>query len=98
MEFRQRGRYLLVLYIGTTTEMRGLFFIGDFLFAKNEFIVKEEIENHDDYRREGKWSSSKDKFISKGQINGWGDIEGKFVKWGDKTKKLSKCWTDNDGK
>ena len=34
--------------------MRGLFFIGDFLFAKNEFIVKEEIENYDDYRCEGK--------------------------------------------
>ena len=46
-------------------EMRGLFFIGDLLFAENKFIVKEEVENHNNDGVEDKSTGGEDEFIGK---------------------------------
>ena len=52
--------------MGTIIDIRGLFFMGDLLFTKNEFIVEEEIENHNDDGVENEGAGSEDKFVRKG--------------------------------
>ncbi len=40
--------------------------MGNFLFAKNKFIVKEEIDNHDNNRVESKSAGGEDKLVGEG--------------------------------
>ena len=62
-------------------DISGLFFIGSFLFAKDETVVEEEVEDHDNYRIKCKSTGSKDELIGEGKMDGTSDIVGKFVKW-----------------
>ena len=46
-------------------EMSGLFFMRDFLFTKDKFVVEEEIEDHNNDRVECESASGEDEFIGK---------------------------------
>ena len=71
--------------------------MGNFLFAKNKFIVKEEIDNHDNNGVESKGAGGEDKLVGEGQVYGASDIVDKLIKESKKAKKLSKAWGDGDG-
>ena len=72
---------MAVLYTGIIIDISGLFFIGSFLFSKDETVVEEEVEDHDNYRIKYKSAGSKDELIGERKMNSTGDVVGKFVKW-----------------
>ena len=68
------------------------------LTAKDKFVIKEEIEDHDDYGSKSKSTRSEHKLVGEGEVDSASDVVGKFVKWGDKAKKLGEPGADGDGK
>ncbi len=66
-------------------------------FRKDKFVVKKEVDNHDDDRGEGKSAGGEDKFVRKGDMESLTNTVGEFVEWSEKTKKLSKTWSNSDG-
>ena len=66
-------------------------------FRKDKFVVKKEVDNHDDDRGEDKSAGSEDKFIGEWNMKSLTNIVGEFVEWSEETKKLSKTWSNSDG-
>lgn len=62
--------------------------------TKNEFIIKEIVENHSHTSGEHKNTGAFDKVKVKRKVNGGSDTEGKFIEWGKESEKPSKEWTD----
>lgn len=75
-----------MLYTGIIIDISGLFFIGSFLFSKDETVIEEEVEDHDNYRSKNESASGKDKLISERYMYGRGDIESELIKWSDETE------------
>lgn len=71
---------------------------GLFLFAKDEAVVEEKIEDHNNDGGEDKGTGSENEFIGKWKMYGASNIMSEFVEWGKEAKKLSKSWCDGDGK
>lgn len=63
-------------------------------FTKNKFVVKKKIENHNNDRSEDESPGGEDKFVGERKMEIARDIVGKFIEWGDKTKKLGEKWAD----
>ena len=97
IESRQSERYLAVLYTGMIIDTMGLLFICCFLFAEDETVVEEEIEDHNNNRIEGESASSENEFVGKRQMDSVSNIESEFVQRGEQAKKLGECGCDGDG-
>ena len=76
-----------------------MFLSGGFswLFAKNEAVVEEKVNNHNDGRSKDESAGGEDEFIVKGEVKGACNIESEFVKWSEETKELSESRGDGDG-
>lgn len=66
--------------------------------AKNETVVKEEVENHDNASGKAKSASGKSELVAKWKVEGLENIVGEFVEWGKETEELSKTWSDGESK
>ena len=70
---------------------------GLLMFMKNEPVVKEEIQDHDDNRSKNESTGGEDEVVGKGEMEGGRNIEGKIVERGEKTEKLGEARGDGDG-
>lgn len=71
--------------------------VRTFLLAKNEAVVEEIVENHSDKSGKAENAGTFDEFVVKREMNGGGNVEGKFVNWSDKTEEPSEERADNEG-
>ena len=67
-------------------------------FIKDEFVIEEEIDNHDDEGGESEGAGGEDEFVREGEVNGGADIIDEFVERGEETEKLGTGGSDGDGK
>lgn len=66
------------------------------MFIKNEPVVKEEIQDHDDNRSKNESTGGEDEVVGKGEMKGGRNVEGEIIEGGKKAKKLSEAWSDGD--
>ena len=70
----------------------GLVFTGIVLFAKDKFIVKEEVDNHNDDTAKDKSAGVLDEVIGKVEMENIRDGFGKVVERSDEAKTLRNEW------
>lgn len=58
--------------------------------AEDEFVVKEEVENHGNGGGEAENAGGFDKIVVEGNMKAGTDVVGEFVEWGEEAKEPSK--------
>lgn len=69
---------------------------GFFGFAKDEFIVKEEVDNHDDDIGEDEDAGAFDEVVVKREADAGSNLVGKIIDGMKETKKPSEAGTDEE--
>ena len=68
-----------------------------FASTKNEIIVEQEIDKHNNCGSEDEGASGQDELMGKGEMKGFRNAEGEIVEWGEKAEKLGKKRAKNEG-